>query len=292
MRLRQADRLTPLAPLASSSSLCRTDKSAIPSDKPSHQRDSIEMSTPENLVNVSSTPRFQELLSKDLKRISLIYFFAPWAAPCEQMDQVVEGLAKAYPKLLTLRASNHRTVLRTTRLITSRQVEAEEQADISESFDINSVPTCLVIQGHALLGRIEGGDATQLTKTIEKYLGSKSQSATSQPPVPPPSSETEEQLQARMHNIMKQSKVVLFMKGEPDTPRCGFSRTAVALLREKNVAFSHFDILSDETVRQGLKKLNDWPTYPQFIVDGEFVGGLDVVKEMKESGEFDDVFFV
>ncbi|OAX41911.1 glutaredoxin [Rhizopogon vinicolor AM-OR11-026] len=248
--------------------------SVIPSDKPSHQRDSIEMSTPENLVNVSSTPQFQELLSKDLKRISLIYFFAPWAAPCEQMDQVVEGLAKAYPKLLTLR------------------VEAEEQADISESFDINSVPACLVIQGHALLGRIEGGDATQLTKTIEKYLGSKSQSATSQPPVPPPSSETEEQLQARMHNIMKQSKVVLFMKGEPDTPRCGFSRTAVALLREKNVAFSHFDILSDQTVRQGLKKLNDWPTYPQFIVNGEFVGGLDVVKEMKESGEFDDVFFV
>jgi glutaredoxin-related protein len=55
-----------------------------------------------------------------------------------------------------------------------------------------------------------------------------------------------------MHGIMKQSKVVLFMKGEPDAPRCGFSRTAVGLLREKNVAFSHFDILSDETVRQGM----------------------------------------
>jgi glutaredoxin-related protein len=54
-----------------------------------------------------------------------------------------------------------------------------------------------------------------------------------------------------MHNIMKQSKVVLFMKGEPDAPRCGFSRTAVALLRERNVTFTHFDILSDENVRQG-----------------------------------------
>lgn len=234
------------------------------------------MSTSENLVNISNTPQFQELLSKDLKRISLIYFWTSWAEPCVQMSQVVEGLAKAYPKLLALR------------------VEAEEQADISDSFDINSVPTCLVIQGHALLDRIEGGNATQLTETITKYLGNKSsvapQSTTSQPPTPPSSSETLEQLEARMRKIMNQSAVVLFMKGDPDTPRCGFSRTAVALLREKNVDFTHFDILSDESVRQGLKKLNDWPTFPQFIVKGEFVGGLDVVKEMKDSGEFDDVF--
>lgn len=193
------------------------------------------------------------------------------------MNQVVEGLAKAYPKLLALR------------------VEAEEQQDISDSFDINSVPICLVLQGHALLARIEGGDATRLTETIARYLGSKSsgvpQSTTSQSPALPSSSETVEQLEVRMRNVMNQSPVVLFMKGEPNAPRCGFSRTAVALLREKNVVFTHFDILSDENVRQGLKKLNDWPTYPQFIVNGEFVGGLDVVKEMKESGEFDGVFF-
>ncbi|KAG1842503.1 thioredoxin-like protein [Suillus subalutaceus] len=233
------------------------------------------MSTLENLVDIPNTPQFQELLSKDLKRISLIYFWTSWAEPCVQMNQVVEGLAKAYPKLLALR------------------VEAEEQADITDSFDINSVPTCLVIQGHALLARIEGGDATQLKETITKHLGNKSaapQSTTSQPPAPPLSSETEEQLEARMRNIMNQSAVVLFMKGEPDTPRCGFSRTAVALLREKKVAFTHFDILSDESVRQGLKKVNDWPTFPQFMVKGEFVGGLDVVKEMKESGEFEEVF--
>jgi Grx4 family monothiol glutaredoxin len=234
------------------------------------------MSTLENLVDIPNTPQFQELLSKDLKRISLIYFWTSWAEPCVQMNQVVEGLAKAYPKLLALR------------------VEAEEQADITDSFDINSVPTCLVIQGHALLARIEGGDAAQLKETITKTLENNSSAApkstTSQTPAPPPSSETEEQLEARMHNIMNQSAVVLFMKGNPDTPRCGFSRSAVALLREKNVTFTHFDILNDENVRQGLKKLNDWPTFPQFIVKGEFVGGLDVVKEMKDSGEFEEVF--
>ncbi|THG95096.1 hypothetical protein EW145_g8025 [Phellinidium pouzarii] len=79
------------------------------------------------------------------------------------------------------------------------------------------------------------------------------------------------------------------MKGVPDAPRCGFSRQTVALLREHGVEFSHFDILTDERVRSGLKVVNNWPTFPQLIVNGEFVGGLDILKEMESSGEFDEV---
>jgi len=88
---------------------------------------------------------------------------------------------------------------------------------------------------------------------------------------------------------MKQDKVMLFMKGTPDAPRCGFSRKIVNLLNGQDVKFSSFDILSDESVRQGLKTHNNWPTYPQLIVDGEFVGGLDVVQEMVDNGEFKEV---
>ena len=88
---------------------------------------------------------------------------------------------------------------------------------------------------------------------------------------------------------MTQSDVVLFMKGVPDAPRCGFSRRIVGLLREQGVQFSSFDILQDESVRQGLKVLNDWPTFPQLIVKGEFVGGLDVVKEMVDNGELKEL---
>lgn len=84
---------------------------------------------------------------------------------------------------------------------------------------------------------------------------------------------------------MKQSDVVLFMKGDPDAPRCGFSKQTVALLREQSIEFSHFDILQDESVRQHLKKLNDWPTFPQIIVKGELIGGLDILREMIEQGE-------
>ena len=75
------------------------------------------------------------------------------------------------------------------------------------------------------------------------------------------------------------------MKGSPANERCGFSRTIVALLREHAVTFDSFDILTDNDVRQGLKKFSDWPTYPQLYVDGELVGGLDIVQEMAADGD-------
>ena len=78
---------------------------------------------------------------------------------------------------------------------------------------------------------------------------------------------------------------MLFMKGTPDEPRCGFSRQAVALLNEEKIQFDTFDILGDEEVRQGLKTFSNWPTYPQLYGDGKLIGGLDIMKELKEEGE-------
>jgi Grx4 family monothiol glutaredoxin len=85
--------------------------------------------------------------------------------------------------------------------------------------------------------------------------------------------------------LVQQAPVMAFIKGSPDAPRCGFSRQLVALLRERKVPFDHFDILSDEAVRQGLKDFSDWPTFPQLYAKGEFMGGLDIVQEMAESGD-------
>ena len=78
---------------------------------------------------------------------------------------------------------------------------------------------------------------------------------------------------------------MVFIKGTPDAPRCGFSRKIVELLKASDVPFDHFDILSDEAVRQGLKEFSDWPTFPQLYAKGEFMGGLDIVQEMAESGD-------
>ena len=79
--------------------------------------------------------------------------------------------------------------------------------------------------------------------------------------------------------------VVLFMKGVPDQPRCGFSSQVVQVLDHLGVDFVGVDVLQDESLRQGVKAFSDWPTIPQLYVMGEFVGGSDIVREMFQSGE-------
>ena len=97
--------------------------------------------------------------------------------------------------------------------------------------------------------------------------------------------ETSEELTARIKKLTIQAQVVLFMKGNPENPRCGFSRKMVALLQDHSIIFQHFDILEDEAVRQGLKEYANWPTYPQLWVKGELQGGLDVIQEIAEDAE-------
>jgi Grx4 family monothiol glutaredoxin len=91
-------------------------------------------------------------------------------------------------------------------------------------------------------------------------------------------------LQDRLKALINTAPVMLFMKGSPAEPRCGFSRQIVDILKTSSIEFSHFDILSDEEVRAGLKEYSDWPTYPQLYVNGALAGGLDIVKEMIADG--------
>ncbi len=79
--------------------------------------------------------------------------------------------------------------------------------------------------------------------------------------------------------------VVVFMKGVPDAPKCGFSSLVVQILDHLGVDFVGVDVLQDESLRQGVKTFSDWPTIPQLYVKGEFVGGSDIVREMFQSGE-------
>jgi len=91
--------------------------------------------------------------------------------------------------------------------------------------------------------------------------------------------EKDDDLHKRLSGLVKAAPVMLFMKGTPSAPQCGFSRQLVGLLREKGVKYGFFNILADDEVRQGLKEFADWPTFPQLWVDGELVGGLDIIKE-------------
>jgi monothiol glutaredoxin len=90
---------------------------------------------------------------------------------------------------------------------------------------------------------------------------------------------------ARIAEIVSANDVVLFMKGTPLFPQCGFSSKAIAILDHLGVAYESVDVLQDMEVRQGIKAYSDWPTIPQLYVKGEFVGGSDIMMEMYQAGE-------
>ncbi|WP_041796024.1 Grx4 family monothiol glutaredoxin [Pararhodospirillum photometricum] len=97
-------------------------------------------------------------------------------------------------------------------------------------------------------------------------------------------------VQDRIKNEVEGTPVVLFMKGTPEAPRCGFSSAVVEVLKHFGVAYKGIDVLQDEEIRQGVKDYANWPTFPQLYVKGEFVGGCDIVREMAAEGELETLF--
>lgn len=134
------------------------------------------------------------------------------------------------------------------------------------------MPSFLLLRGHTLLARHAGSNAELLVSLLKQHSKATPQpalstasaqsapSSTAAPVTPTSTAETQEELDKRCKALMNKHKVVLFMKGNPSAPKCGFSRQTVGLLRERGVEFAWFDILSDEGVRSGLKRLNDWPS--------------------------------
>jgi monothiol glutaredoxin len=93
------------------------------------------------------------------------------------------------------------------------------------------------------------------------------------------------ELRKRIADTIAKERVMLFMKGNPSMPQCGFSATVVGILKEVGVPFGSFNILADEEIREGLKEYSNWRTFPQLYVDGKLVGGCDIVRDLHSSGE-------
>lgn len=228
----------------------------------------------------------------------ILSFHTPWAAPCAQMATVLQTLASSYPVTQPLSTS-------------WISINAEELPDISESYDVTAVPFLALVRNQQVLETVSGSDATKVRTIIEKHARSSDNTngASQLPPmqkVTPRETATpakdlssyapsnndaatapqysageleqqKEDLHKRLTELVKAAPVMLFMKGTPSAPQCGFSRQLVALLRENGVKYGFFNILADDEVRQGLKEFADWPTFPQLWVGGELVGGLDIV---------------
>ncbi|CAL8288779.1 unnamed protein product [Merluccius merluccius] len=214
------------------------------------------------LQQVTSQSQFKELLKKAGRCLTVVHFQAAWAPQCGQMNDVMAELSKEHP---------------TSSFVT---LEAEEVPEVSEEYEISSVPTILFFRGGEKVDRLDGAHAPELTKKVQRLAASGGPAAAAGGEATPRRGVNE-----RLKELTSAAPCMLFMKGSPQEPRCGFSRQIVGLLKEHGVQFSSFDILSDEEVRQGLKTYSNWPTYPQLYVKGELVGGVDIVRELAESGE-------
>lgn len=189
-------------------------------------------------------------------KVSVILFSADWAEQCNQVLDALNTLAGKSELNNSLQFLN---------------VPAEELSEVSLKHRIDSVPTVLYIRNGAAVDRIDGVDIATLTAKCHSLAGVAENAKAS--------------LNDRLKELINRAKVMVFMKGDRNTPRCGFSKQLIAILNESGAAYETFDILTDEDVRQGLKVYSDWPTYPQVYVKGELVGGLDIIKELLAGNE-------
>jgi len=242
------------------------------------------------VIEIQSEAQFSELTKSDASKLIALYFHTPWAGPCKTMNSVFKTLADSKandPSILFL------------------SINADDLSEISELFEVSAVPYFILIRNSTILKELSGADPKEFINALNQFSnspaavngaaveanGASAPSSTAAPSaaantVQEP--ESEEALEERLKKLTAAAPIMLFMKGSPSSPQCGFSRQMVAILREHQVRFGFFDILKDDTVRLGLKKYSDWPTFPQLYINGEFQGGLDIIKE---SIEEDDQFF-
>lgn len=226
------------------------------------------------VIEVESEAQFLELTKSDPTKLIALYFHAPWAVPCRTMNSVFKTLADS-------KLNDTNTIF--------LSINADDLSEISEVFDVSAVPYFILIRNKVILKELSGADPKEFITALNQFLLPESAKPVEkvekvvEEPV-----ESEDELNSRLIKLTSAAPVMVFIKGSPSAPQCGFSRQLVAILREHQVRFGFFDILKDDNVRQGLKKFSDWPTFPQVYMNGEFQGGLDIVKESLEE---DDGFF-
>lgn len=240
------------------------------------------MTSSATVTTLASDAQFAELLAGTkagaaAQQSLLLFFTAEWHGPSQQMTAVVAELAREHA------AAG----------ITFVAIEAETFPDVTEKYPVTAVPAFVLVRDAAVVDSLEGANAPKLTDMMRKHAATITGAADKSVPAAAPAAAaaaaappmSAEELNARLTKLVSAAPVMLFMKGDPNEPKCGFSRKMVALLREQDVKFGYFDILTDDAVRQGLKTFSDWPTFPQLYAKGKLLGGLDVLKELVADDE-------
>ncbi|CAF3852348.1 unnamed protein product [Rotaria magnacalcarata] len=165
------------------------------------------------------------------------------------------------------------------------RLNADHFYDLLNAQHVSAAPTILFYHRTRIIDRIDGFNQSELLKKIKSNINKLGVVQTTQI-----NTDSDSQIisaETRIKQLLESSPTILFMKGTPASPQCGFSRQACHLLDEHKIKYDYFDVLADQHVREQLKKYSNWNTYPQLYVGGELIGGLDIMKQMIENGDFE-----
>eukprot|EP01103_Thecamoeba_quadrilineata_P021462 TRINITY_DN986_c2_g1_i1.p1 TRINITY_DN986_c2_g1~~TRINITY_DN986_c2_g1_i1.p1 ORF type:complete len:222 (+),score=48.10 TRINITY_DN986_c2_g1_i1:77-742(+) len=212
-----------------------------------------------SIHTVTTAEDFSTILINNSQSLVVVHFWAQWSEPSKAINNILQALSQN---------KNNNIVF--------VKVEAEELSTLSKSFNVTSVPSILFIRNRTEIDRIEGANPPALSQKLAEHSQQQQQQQQQAPHA--------EDLNTRIQKLINQAPFVLFMKGSPDAVRCGFSRKVVELLKKEDIQFAHFDILSDNAIREGVKVYSNWPSFPQFYAHGKLVGGCDILTELSQEG--------
>jgi len=213
---------------------------------------------------------FVSLIAKKEGSLTVVHFKSDWSEACKQMTTVLKLMKsdqEAYPG------------------VEYAEIDAESVPTVSMKYKVSAVPTVLVFSNGKEIERVDGLRTARLTTFVRSHILNPRSTPLPEPVKQANTESAKEPLEDRLKKLVNKHDIMVFMKGNPTAPRCGFSNTLMGILKETELPFETFDILGDEEVRQGLKTFSNWQTYPQIYVKGELVGGLDIIKDLKDSGE-------
>ncbi|VVC25141.1 Glutaredoxin,Thioredoxin-like fold,Glutaredoxin, PICOT-like,Monothiol glutaredoxin-related,Thioredoxin [Cinara cedri] len=211
------------------------------------------------VTTITSQTEFDLFKSNGL---AVVHFYADWSEPCQHMNNILNEIASD---------SEFQNVKIAKCL-------AEDLPEVSIKYDVFAVPKFVLFRNGDKVDVLDGADPIQLNKKIQALLTKGNQKE-----------QKVEDINLRLKSLINSAPVMLFIKGSKSQPKCKFSTEIINLFKELGAEFSTFDILEDQVVREKLKVYSNWPTYPQLYLNGELVGGLDIVKELLKTGELKDL---
>lgn len=247
-----------------------------------------------SVTQISGRKHLEEVVaSEDKNKLLVLYFYTGSSVRGKELSQAMRTASERYTRETTTFLFIDTAV--NSELVSLFHVPTEDTNGMAS-------PCLVVVRNGYILRTITGAELESFVASLDEcsetlltvnrnsaHHGRETRRASdsSEESVSPDEHELTQELDAGLSKLVHAVPVMIFIKGNPQDPKCRYSRQLVQLLRENSVRFGYFDVMQNDAVRQGMKTFSEWPTFPQLYVNGEFVGGLDILKEtLNDEPEF------